>query len=402
MLDDAEYATAKAKALRLSRSGRGPRRSRARRSFAPPTRRRRSPSTATTSGGRRAGPRRAAARPCCAAGRTAPSTRSSDSRGTAHRRARVRRWRVVGARRRAVVRRLGVATAAPPGGRRRPRAVDAGAARRPRAALRRRGRVAGRLDAAVRPGGAHRRTAMSSTPSSVSTPAPRRRPRSSSTAPTSCPTPLARRRRRLLLAGVGPPGDAVGRHPARRRRGRRADRRRPVRRRRVRRPADVGARRVALVQRDRTGFWSLYRWTPDGGVETMVDLGRDIGFPAWVFGETCFAFLDGGRVAFVYVEDGFDHLAVRMPDGSVDRLDVPFTVIDGLTASGSTVHFIGASPTPEPHVVAVDIVGTVAGDRRRRAAAGAAIQRRSGSRPPSRSTSRQSAGTPPTPCSTDP
>ena len=30
---------------------------------------------------------------------------------------------------------------------------------------------------------------------------------------------------------------------------------------------------------DRTGFWSLYRWTPAGGVEPMVDLGLDIGFP---------------------------------------------------------------------------------------------------------------------------
>ena len=113
---------------------------------------------------------------------------------------------------------------------------------------------------------------------------------------------------------------------------------------------------------DRTGFWSLYRWTPDGGVETMVDLGRDIGFPAWVFGDTCYAFLDGGRVAFVVVEDGLDHLAVRMPDGSVERLDVPFTAIDKLTATGSTVHFVGASPTAEPHVVAVDIDGAVAAE----------------------------------------
>ena len=30
----------------------------------------------------------------------------------------------------------------------------------------------------------------------------------------------------------------------------------------------------------------------------MVEIGRDVGFPHWVFGESCFAFLDGGRVAF--------------------------------------------------------------------------------------------------------
>ena len=65
-------------------------------------------------------------------------------------------------------------------------------------------------------------------------------------------------------------------------------------------------------------------------------------------------------MAFVVAEDGLDQLAVRMPDGSVERLDVPFTSIDTLTAAGSTVRFVGASPTVEPHVVAVDIDGAVA------------------------------------------
>ena len=53
----------------------------------------------------------------------------------------------------------------------------------------------------------------------------------------------------------------------------------------------------------------------------MVDIGRDIGFPQWVFGESCFAFLDDGAVAFVYVEDGLDRLAVRLTDGTVAPLD---------------------------------------------------------------------------------
>ena len=65
---------------------------------------------------------------------------------------------------------------------------------------------------------------------------------------------------------------------------------------------------------DRTGFWSLYRWTPDGGVEPMVDLGKDIGFPQWVFGQRCFAFLDDGRVVFGYSDGGLERLAVREPD----------------------------------------------------------------------------------------
>jgi len=78
-----------------------------------------------------------------------------------------------------------------------------------------------------------------------------------------------------------------------------------------------------------------------------------------VFGDACFAFLDGGRVAFTYVEDGLDHLAVRAEDGAVETLDLPYTMITGLRAAGDRVAFVGATPTTEAHVVTVDIDGTV-------------------------------------------
>jgi dipeptidyl aminopeptidase/acylaminoacyl peptidase len=107
---------------------------------------------------------------------------------------------------------------------------------------------------------------------------------------------------------------------------------------------------------DRTGFWSLYRWTPAGGVEPMVDLGLDIGFPDWVFGQSCFAFLADGRLVFSYSDGGLERLAVREPDfGRVTQLDVPHSLIDQLRARGNTAVYIGASPTSEVHVAAVDV-----------------------------------------------
>jgi dipeptidyl aminopeptidase/acylaminoacyl peptidase len=107
---------------------------------------------------------------------------------------------------------------------------------------------------------------------------------------------------------------------------------------------------------DRTGFWSLYRWTREGGAELMVDLGKDIGFPAWVFGQSCFAFLGDGRLVFRCSDDGLERLAMREPDfGRVTMLDVPHTMIDQLRARGSDAVYIAASPTTEVHIAAVAI-----------------------------------------------
>jgi len=113
---------------------------------------------------------------------------------------------------------------------------------------------------------------------------------------------------------------------------------------------------------DRTGFWSIYRWTPAGGVEAMIDIGKDIGFPQWVFGETCFTFLDDGRVVFVYSEGGADRLATWDPQSKrVADLDVPHTMVEDLHAVGSAIVYVGASPTTEPHVVRVPIEADRAG-----------------------------------------
>ncbi len=106
---------------------------------------------------------------------------------------------------------------------------------------------------------------------------------------------------------------------------------------------------------DRSGFWSLYRWTPAAGTVTMLEMGRDIGAPQWVFGVRRYDLLSDGRVAFVYVDDGQDRLGVLDGPGSWTPVDVPYTSIDGITARGTSIVFVGASATTEPHVVELPI-----------------------------------------------
>lgn len=123
---------------------------------------------------------------------------------------------------------------------------------------------------------------------------------------------------------------------------------------------------------DRSGWWNLYRWVPDprpasraadGTVEAMVVTDAEIGVPQWVFGQSRYAFLDGDRVAFACGRAGLDHLAVRLGDGTVRDLDLPYTAVASVQAQGDRVVFVGASATSEPAVVAVslDAAGEVIG-----------------------------------------
>jgi dipeptidyl aminopeptidase/acylaminoacyl peptidase len=119
---------------------------------------------------------------------------------------------------------------------------------------------------------------------------------------------------------------------------------------------------------DRTGWWNLYRWQPDGRrgeVTPMVQMDAEVGVPQWVFGQSRYAFLSGGRVAFAYQRDGVDHLAVRDAGGAVRDLDLPYTSVASVTATagGEDLVFVGATATAEPAVVRARVVGAaVAGE----------------------------------------
>jgi dipeptidyl aminopeptidase/acylaminoacyl peptidase len=115
---------------------------------------------------------------------------------------------------------------------------------------------------------------------------------------------------------------------------------------------------------DRTGWWNLYRWVAGGRLGTvtaMAPMEAEVGVPQWVFGQSRYAFLDGGRVVFAYQRDGLDHLAVRSADGVVSDLDLGYTAVGALASRGDEVVVVGASPTAEPAVVRLRIpAGTTA------------------------------------------
>lgn len=107
---------------------------------------------------------------------------------------------------------------------------------------------------------------------------------------------------------------------------------------------------------DRSDWWNLYRWVPGGDrADPMVTMDAEIGGPQWVFGQSSYAFLSGGRTVFASSHDGLGFLAIRLADGRVVDVDLPYTSFGSIQAEGDRVVFIGASAVAEPAVAALTV-----------------------------------------------
>jgi dipeptidyl aminopeptidase/acylaminoacyl peptidase len=128
---------------------------------------------------------------------------------------------------------------------------------------------------------------------------------------------------------------------------------------------------------DRSDWWNLHRICADSvptvvddptapiEVEAMAPIEGEVGVPAWVFGQSRYAFLADGRVALAYAAGGIDHLAILTPatddaDGvhhpaSMVDLQTDHVAITALRADGHGIVFVGATPRTEPAVTVLDL-----------------------------------------------
>ncbi len=102
---------------------------------------------------------------------------------------------------------------------------------------------------------------------------------------------------------------------------------------------------------DRTNWWNLYRWSPGGAVEPVVTIDADIGAPIWLLSPSRYVVLADGRVVFARWRDGYDGLAVCAANGAVTELDLPFSAISTVRATGpDAVVVVASTPTTEAGV----------------------------------------------------
>jgi len=105
---------------------------------------------------------------------------------------------------------------------------------------------------------------------------------------------------------------------------------------------------------DRSGWWNLYRWRA-GAVEPLCPMAAEFGVPQWVFGLSTYAFESVERIVCCYGERGKWRLAtLDTRTRQLSPIEIPYTDIGSLHATGGRVLFHGASPTQAPAIVEME------------------------------------------------
>lgn len=107
---------------------------------------------------------------------------------------------------------------------------------------------------------------------------------------------------------------------------------------------------------DRTGWWNLYRLR-GATAEPLAPLEAEFGAPQWVFAQSTYAFLPGGRIACIVTRDGLQRLSSLAGDGSPPvAFELPYTAFGNasLHAHGDVLLFIAGAPAEPAAVVRYD------------------------------------------------
>ena len=104
---------------------------------------------------------------------------------------------------------------------------------------------------------------------------------------------------------------------------------------------------------DRTGWWNLYALEEDTA-EPVFPGNAESGEPQWVFGQSTYAFLPDGSIALIVGGEAGRRLMIIDGDRQAREIELPYTSIGGLVATGRDVLITAASPAEPAAIVRVD------------------------------------------------
>lgn len=106
---------------------------------------------------------------------------------------------------------------------------------------------------------------------------------------------------------------------------------------------------------DRTGWWNPYRWR-QGVIEPLVQMEAEFGGPAWVFGQSAYAFECERAMVCAWSQRGLSTLAsFDTQTGRLVPIRVPYSAIGDVHATPGRVLFLGGSPTEASQIVQIDL-----------------------------------------------
>ncbi|CAN4122171.1 unnamed protein product [Withania somnifera] len=117
-----------------------------------------------------------------------------------------------------------------------------------------------------------------------------------------------------------------------------------------------------------TGFWNIYKWNEDKNeVLAIYSLEAEFTRPFWVFGNRCYDIIERKEESTIivcsYRQHGKSYLGViNQAKNSFCSVDIPFTYISNVLASGQIVYIEGASsvlPTSLAKVILDDHMSNV-------------------------------------------
>jgi dipeptidyl aminopeptidase/acylaminoacyl peptidase len=107
---------------------------------------------------------------------------------------------------------------------------------------------------------------------------------------------------------------------------------------------------------DRSNWWNLYRLKEDGGVEALWEKRAEFGLPQWLFATSTYAFAGEGQIVCAYNERGTWSLAsFDTREKKSEKIEIPYTELAYLRASGRRVVLRAGSPTERMALVELDL-----------------------------------------------
>jgi len=102
---------------------------------------------------------------------------------------------------------------------------------------------------------------------------------------------------------------------------------------------------------DRSGWWNLYRIVEGPRLEPLAAMDAEFADPSWIFDRSSYGFLPDGAIVAIARANGRDHLYRIEPGRLIGEVEMPFTELDALRATPTTIVAV-AGASGDPSIVA--------------------------------------------------